>query len=175
MPILDFHHDLPEIAYGDPSFFVALLESGEQFHHECVAFSTRLQAAGSILLLSALGVDEIWFALLRIHASVDYGREAWFRTLKDDPGLMRNYVPFLEQANTTLESLPHLLFVDVTVEQALGSFDVLRLHGLFPRDAIHVSIARRSGVNSLLTTNRDYTRVADLDVYTCNPAVLAPT
>jgi hypothetical protein len=33
-------------------------------------------------------------------------------------------------------------------------------------------VARRSGVNSLLTTNRDYARVADLDVYTCNPAAL---
>ena len=56
----------PSLAYGDASFFVALLEENEQFHDECMDFSAKLEAAKNIVVLSALRLDEIWYALLRI-------------------------------------------------------------------------------------------------------------
>jgi predicted nucleic acid-binding protein len=83
-----------------------------------------------------------------------------------------NYVPLLEQAVSVLEKLPYLLFIDVTIEQTLAGMGSMRTYGLFPRDAVHVSIARSSGIFSIITTNRDYARLTDFNVYTCNPAAL---
>jgi predicted nucleic acid-binding protein len=75
MSIKNFDVEPPGLAYGDASFFVALLEENEQFHDECIAFSAKLQTAKSIVVLSALGLDEIWYALLRIHGAADYGQK----------------------------------------------------------------------------------------------------
>ena len=160
----------PGLAYGDASFFVALLEENEQFHDECMDFSIKLEAAKSVVVLSALGLGEIWYALLRIHGAADYGQKEWFRKLKDDKSALVSYVPFLEQAVSVMKTLPYLLFIDVTIEQTLAGIESIRTDGLFPRDAIHVSIARSSSISNIITTNRDYAKLTDFNVYTCNPA-----
>ena len=172
MSVKSFDVAPPSLAYGDTSFFVALLEENEQFHDECMDFSAKLEAAKSIVVLSALGLDEIWYALLRIHGAADYGEREWFRKLKDDKNALVNYVPLLEQAVSVIETLPYLLFIDVTIEQTLAGMELMRTYGLFPRDAVHVSIARSSGIFSIITTNRDYAKLTDFNVYTCNPAAL---
>jgi len=172
MSIKNFDVEPPSLAYGDASFFVALLEENEQFHDECIAFSAKLETVKSIVVLSALGLDEIWYALLRIHGAADYGQKEWFRKLKDDKNALVNYVPLLEQAVSVIETLPYLLFIDVTIEQTLAGIESIRNYGLFPRDAVHVSIARSSGIFSIITTNRDYARLTNFNVYTCNPATL---
>jgi len=49
---------------------------------------------------------------------------------------------------------------------------MMKTYGLFPRDAIHASVTKLSGITNLITTNRDYARVPEINVYTCNPEAL---
>jgi hypothetical protein len=57
---ISFQDTLPEIVYLDPSFLLNILVAESSYHAECVAFATRLESARSILVLSNLGLDEIW-------------------------------------------------------------------------------------------------------------------
>lgn len=133
-----------------------------------------MEKAESITVLSALAIDEILFALLKIHGIADYGQNFWFRTLKDDKDILKSYLPIMKQAISALESLPYLLCIDITYEQVLAGIEAIESYGLFPRDAIHISSAHLSDVMNILTINRDYVKVAtDFDVYTCNPKLLA--
>jgi predicted nucleic acid-binding protein len=66
--IFSFQGPLPEMAYLDPSFLLNVLVAESTYHAECAAFASRLEDARTVLLLSNLGLDEIWFVLLRIQA-----------------------------------------------------------------------------------------------------------
>lgn len=69
--VLDFKAEPPTISYLDPSFLVNLLLSDAKFHREVRDYSKQLQEKGTILVLSSLGLDEIWFALMKAFAIMD--------------------------------------------------------------------------------------------------------
>ena len=69
MSILSFNESPPEFTYGDPSFFIGVLFETEDYYDECIQFSRKLEIAESLVALSPLGLDEIWFAALKLLAS----------------------------------------------------------------------------------------------------------
>ena len=166
--VLDFKAEPPAIAYLDPSFLVNLLLSDAKFHNEVKDYSKKLKGRGTILVISNLGVDEIWFALLKAFALRDYGPKKGYRMLQKDPKLIQKYTDDLEKTTTQILALPHLFSVEVTVERALGALELMRKYGLLPRDAFHASAALAAGINTIVTTDADFSRVEELTVYTCN-------
>jgi hypothetical protein len=40
-------------------------------------------------------------------------------------------------------------------QHVMDGLEMMKTYGLFPRDAIHVSITKLSGITNLITTNRD--------------------
>ena len=75
--MFSFQDTPPEIAYLDPSFLLNVLVAESAYHAECVAFATQLERARTILVLSNLGLDEIWFVLLRVQAIREHGERGW--------------------------------------------------------------------------------------------------
>lgn len=82
--IFDFLAAPPAIAYLDPSFLLNVLVAGARYHAECVAYTHRLETAKTTLVLSNLGLDEVWFVLLRIQATAEHGEKGWL-TLAEIP------------------------------------------------------------------------------------------
>ncbi|MFN4217931.1 MAG: type II toxin-antitoxin system VapC family toxin [Candidatus Bipolaricaulia bacterium] len=169
---LDFKEEPPTIAYLDPSFLVNLLLSDAKFHKEVKEYSQRLKKKGTILILSHLGLDEIWFALLKAFAVRDYGLKRGFRKLTEDPETVKKYVEDIEKATTVILELPRLFVVEVTFERALGSLEFVKKYGLLPRDALHAYTTLAAGIHAMITTDADFARVEELSVYTCNPKAL---
>lgn len=66
--IFSFDHKPPQVAYLDPSFCVNVLIEKAKFHTQCATYSEKLEEQGTILLLSNLGLNEIWFVLLCFQA-----------------------------------------------------------------------------------------------------------
>ncbi len=172
MSIFNFNTSPPELSYGDPSFFLGALIESDPYHAECDAFSEKLKAAQSLVALSSLGLDEIWFALLKLLATRDFGERTWQRALKNDPEIVKRYAADIEQTHAELLALPYILVIDVPTAHIFDGLEMMKTYGLFPRDAIHVSMTRLAGIMNLITTNRDYARVPEINVYTCNPEAL---
>lgn len=166
--ILDFEAPPPEIAYIDPSFLVNVILSDAKYHSDAGAFSEQLGAKGSIIVLSNLGLDEIWFALIKAFAIRDYGKR-WYKRLGEDPDVVRSYMEDVERATTEILELPRLFMVEITFERALGALELMKRYGLLPRDAIHAYATIASGIDTIITTDADFSRVEELTVYTCNP------
>jgi len=175
MSILSFNATPPEMAYGDASFFISVLFKEDKYHGECLQFSKKLEIADALVALSTLGLDEIWFAALKLLATRDFSERAWQRTLKNDPDLVKRYASIIEQTHEELLALPYIVVIDAPTQHVFDGLAMMKTYGLFPRDAIHVSITELSGITNLITTNRDYARVPEINIYTCNPEALKLT
>ncbi|MFQ6043351.1 MAG: hypothetical protein ACE5PV_21065, partial [Candidatus Poribacteria bacterium] len=81
MSILSFDANPPEVAYGDASFLIGVLFKEDRYHGECLQFSKKLEMADALVALSPLGLDEIWFAALKLLAIRDFSERAWQRAL----------------------------------------------------------------------------------------------
>jgi predicted nucleic acid-binding protein len=168
-----FDEDAPEIAYLDPSFLINVLVVDARYHAECVAFAHQMRRAETILVLSNLGLDEVWFVLLRLQAVREHGQRGWFEFLRDNPDRVQAYTQRLEEATAEILEIPNLLLVELTSAQTLEALGLMSRYGLLPRDALHAAAALHGGVRAVVTTDADFGRVGGLQVWTCNPAALA--
>jgi hypothetical protein len=73
-------------------------------------------------------------------ASRDFGERTWQRVLKNDPDIVKRYMLDIEQMHNQLLALPYIVVIDVPTRHVLGGLAMMKTYGLFPRDAIHVSI-----------------------------------
>ncbi|MDH4137921.1 MAG: hypothetical protein OEW09_14565, partial [Anaerolineae bacterium] len=110
--IFSFQDDPPEIAYLDPSFLLNVLVAESTYHAECMDFAKQLEDAESILVLSNLGLDEIWFVLLRVQAVEEHGEKGWLSFLKENPAKAMEYSSRLEEATLQILEIPRLLLVE---------------------------------------------------------------
>ncbi len=168
--IFSFKSEPPKVAYIDPSFFLNLLVKDSQYFSECKEFAEKLKERKTILIMSNLGLDEIWYVLLKLLAIKDYGNEKWREKLSDKE-LVKNYTEKIDEYMANLIEISNLFFVEITTEQTFGALKIMKDYGLLPRDAIHTSIVL-SGIENIITTDNDFTKVEMINVYTCNPKAL---
>lgn len=170
--VFSFQEELPRIAYLDPSFLLNVLVAGANYHGECVDFAKRLENAGSILVLSNLGLDEIWFVLLRVQAVEEHGEKGWLSFLKENPAKIKEYSSRLDEATAQILEIPYLLLVELTADQSLRSLGIMKQYGLLPRDALHAAATFEIGIGAIVTTDADFALVEGLEIHTCNPKAL---
>ena len=170
--IFSFQDDPPEIAYLDPSFLLNVLVAESTYHAECMDFAKQLEDAESILVLSNLGLDEIWFVLLRVQAVEEHGEKGWLSFLKENPAKAMEYSSRLEEATLQILEIPRLLLVELTASQSLRALGLMKRYGLLPRDALHAAATFETGIGAIITTDADFALVEELELYTCNPKAL---
>lgn len=130
MSILSFDASPPEVAYGDASFFIGVLFKEDKYHDECFQFSQKLEMTDGLVALSPLGLDEIWFAALKLLAIRDFSERTWQRALKNDPDLVKGYVPIIEQTHEELLALPYILVIDVSMSHIEDGLQMMKTYGL---------------------------------------------
>ena len=76
--------------------------------------------------------------------------------------------------------MPVSLFIDPRVrivgterDDLPAALDAMDRYALLPRDAIHLSVMARLGIESVVTTDGDFASVDGLTLFTGNPRVLA--
>jgi predicted nucleic acid-binding protein len=167
--IFSFESIPPDIAYVDPSFFINLIVKDSNYHSACKSFSLRLKAKGTILLLSNLGLDEIWFIILKLQAVKERGLKNWLNFLKDNPKKVIEYSKEISKITTFILDIPNVFLIEITTNQTLRAISLIHKYGLLPRDAIHAATAIDSGIDTIITTDPDFCHVKELKTYTCNP------
>lgn len=161
----------PRVAYCDPSFLINLVIEDSKYYGECKLFSEKLKTNKTLLVMSNLGLDEIWYALLKIFAIRDYGEKRWQLKLKTNTELVKEYTKEIEDYTLSLLEIPHLVLITITADHTLLALDLMRKYGVFPRDSIHAAAAINMGVNSIITTDPDFINIGELIVYSCNPKI----
>ncbi len=162
-----FEEQPPKIAYIDPSFFINLMVKDSRFFEECKNYSQKLRRGKTVLVMSNLGLDEIWYVLLKLFAMRDYEKN-WQKTLKKNPDVVKKYSEEIEIHTLELLEIPNLLLAEISVDQTMLSLNLMKKYGLFPRDAIHAAAAIASRIENVITTDGDFKRIEELEVYTCN-------
>ena len=177
--IFSFADPPPEVSYIDPSFFINFLVNSAKFHQQCLDYSAKLKAQQTVLLLSNLGLDEIWFALLKI-LTIEELRQMgqknpegqWFHHLKENPHVVQKLAPQLQEYTLIILQIANLAVIEISKDQTLHGLTLIKQYGLLPRDAIHTAAALLSGAGTIITTDHDFAAVTNLQVHTCNPKSL---
>jgi predicted nucleic acid-binding protein len=166
--VFSFRSEPPQVAYVDPSFFLNLFIRDSAYFEECKGFAEKLEERKTVLIMSNLGLDEIWYVLLKLLAVKDHGK-GWQRKL--DSSVSKEYIEEVEKYTTNLLEIPNLFFAEVSTRQTFDALGIMKDYGLLPRDAIHSSIVL-SGIGSIITTDAGFVKVPKIKVYTCNRKAL---
>ncbi len=97
----------------------------------------------------------------------DYEKN-WQKILKTKPEIVKKYSEEIEKYTLALLEIPNLLLAEVSFDQTMLSLNLMKKYGLFPRDAIHAAVTVVSGIDNIITTDSDFARIEELEVYTCN-------
>lgn len=87
--------------------------------------------------------------------------------------ILDEVISTLKRATTDLLMIQNLIIMEISTSSVLRALDFMEEYRLLPRDAIHLAAMSAVGTKNIVTTDADFCRVAGINVYTCNPKVLA--
>lgn len=94
------------------------------------------------------------------------------RVLRTDlAGAIAAHGDVIDPALRKLMTLPHVHLISVESADFYGMLNSIRLYGLLPRDALHVTIMQRLGLTAIASDDTDFDRVATL---TCHWVINPP-
>jgi predicted nucleic acid-binding protein len=172
--ILAFDAPLPGLIYWDASFLVHATYPAARYHTECYAFLERLSSHQDTLsCVSSLTLDETIFAILRLKVAEDYPAAGFWEAYRNNPPIIRPYLGELHALVDRLWIDPRVRLVGVEAETIYLALEHMETHSLLPRDALHLSVMVRHGIDTMVTTDADFVQVDSLNLLTCNPRILA--
>jgi predicted nucleic acid-binding protein len=172
--ILTFDAPLPRLLYWDASFLVHATYPAARYHAECYAFLELLSGASDTLsYISTLALDETIFAILQLKVSEDHPDAGFWAAYRENSGILQ---PYLGELRALVERLwvdPRTLIVGTRAEMIFTALEHMGAYSLLPRDALHLSCMVDYGIDAIATTDDDFAQVDGLNLFTCNPRILA--
>jgi predicted nucleic acid-binding protein len=108
-------------------------------------------------------LDELFYRLLLARVKQATGRNPLNVLRKDVAGSIDTYGGAVETAIRNLVALPHLELVGVETTDLDRMLNNISTFSLLPRDALHLAIIQRLGLNSIASDDADFDRVEGLD------------
>jgi predicted nucleic acid-binding protein len=170
--VYSFDAPLPSLLYWDASFLVHAVYPAGRYHKECYGFLERVGSAENTLsCISTLALDETIFALIRLKTVEDYPAQGFWELYRKDPQVI---LPYLEEIQTLVARLavdPRIRLVGTEREDTFVALDLMDDYACLPRDAMHLAVMSRLGIDSLVTTDDDFVSVDGLALFTGNPRI----
>ena len=161
----NFRDTLEPIIYLNSSFVIAHCDRGDPFHLECRDFFGRLQAEGTICVVSDFVYNEVAFYILRQALMREARRtgQRWEDVLRIAPHVFQEAMNRVEIIRADLEQRTLALPVTETARDL--AFTLMRQYNLLPTDAYHVAVALDAGVSALVSLDEDLLAVDGIVVY----------
>jgi len=161
----NFHDALEPIIYLNSSFIIAHCDRGDPFHLECRDFFGRLQAEGTICVVSDFVYNEVAFYILRQALMREARRtgQRWEDVLRVAPHVFQEAMNRVEIVRADLEQRTLALPVTETARDL--AFTLMRQYNLLPTDAYHVAVALDAGVSAFVSLDEDLLAVDGIVVY----------
>lgn len=164
--ILGFNAKLPEIIYLDSSFILNIAIDGAKYFRECADFMKRLEKENIPSAISSFSLDEVWYGLIRASLIKDYPSD-WLDKLRSEPQIIKNYMQLIKNAARDLILLHNIIVVETKTDTVMNSMNYIEKYFLLPRDAIHLATMLELGIKNIATTDADFGRIPEINVYTC--------
>jgi hypothetical protein len=108
---------------------------------------------------SILTMDELFYRLLLARIKDVYKRNPLDVLREDTSGAIAKCGAEIEAALRRLVRLPHLQLTAVLEDDFPQMLINITAFGLLPRDALHVAVMQRLGLNEIATDDADFDRV----------------
>jgi predicted nucleic acid-binding protein len=172
--ISDLDAPLPELLYWDASFLVHATYPAGRYHRESYVFLERLSSAGDTLsYVSTLALDEAIFALIRLKVVEDHPGRGFWEVYRGNQEVISPYLGEFRGLVERLSIDPRVRLVGTERQDLFAAMDHMDAHACLPRDAMHLAVMARLGIDSIVTTDDDFLPVDGLCLFTCNPRILA--
>jgi len=172
--ISDFDAPLPGQLYWDASFLVHAVYPAGRYHRECYVFLERLSSTGDTLsYVSTLALDEAIFALIRLKVTEDHPGRGFWEVYHENQEVIQPYLGELRGLVERLSVDPLVRLVGTEQQDLSVTMDHMDTYACLPRDAMHLAVMARLGIDSIVTTDDDFVPVDGLCLVTCNPRILA--
>jgi predicted nucleic acid-binding protein len=154
---------VPERVFLDANFIVAVRVRTERFHKAAAVMLKKLIAAASAnsisLYTSPEVVDEVWWSLGKLLYEDENGRDTWNKL--DRQGRKRalwRYSRELVATTNLLRKNQLINIADVTADDIPVALDrvTARAYPLEPRDAFHLAVMIRLGIQGIATNDHDF-------------------
>jgi predicted nucleic acid-binding protein len=173
--VFDLDAALPGLLYWDASFLVHATYPAGRYHQACYGFLERLGSAENTLsCISTLALDETVFTLIRLKVIEDHPGQGFWDVYRQDPNAI---LPYLGELRTLVRRLsvdPRIRLVGTEREDVFAALELMDDYACLPRDAMHLAVMSRLGIDSIVTTDDDYLPVDGLTLFTSNPRILSP-
>jgi predicted nucleic acid-binding protein len=172
--ISDFDAPLPGPLYWDASFLVHATYPAGRYHRECYAFLERLGSAGDTLsYISTLALDEMVFTLIRLKVVEDHPGRGFWEVYREEHRVIQPYLGELRVLVDRLSIDPRIRLVGTEREDVSAAMEYMDRYACLPRDAMHLAVMTRLGIDSMVTTDDGFLPVDGLCLFTCNPRILS--
>jgi predicted nucleic acid-binding protein len=104
-------------------------------------------------------LDELFYRLLLARVKDATGKNPLDVLREDLTGALRVHAGLIEDALRKLMTLPHVNLVGIDAGDFDRMLDNIEAFALLPRDALHVAVAQRLGIDAIASDDRDFDRV----------------
>lgn len=159
-----------EKIYIDSTIFVSHHSKDAVDRKECTAFLNSVEKGEINAVTSYVAIDETAYILLKFKAAEILGTDKHYKILES----LRHNKNVFDEAWEVVEV--HIDFVDAlrvkNVLQIINQTadplelkDLAKKYQLLPRDASHLGIMRRNTIKNIATSDSDFERIKDLQVW----------
>jgi predicted nucleic acid-binding protein len=159
--------------YWDASFIVNFSYEAARYVQPCTDFLARLDEQTTLSYVSTLALDEACFVLLQLKIEEDYHPTRFWDVYNDDPGIVERYVDDLQRLTQEIITHPRIKVIGTDPSLAFDFLTYMRSFHFLPRDAYHLATMRHHNIEGLVTMDADFVIVPDIEIFTCNPAILS--
>ena len=167
-----FNDPLPQKLYWDASFIVNFACEAAQYFEQCADFLARLDEHPTISYVSTLAMDEACFVLLQLQIEEDYHPARFWDVYNANPSVIERYIDNLQALTKAIGVHPQIKLIGTEPVFAFDSLAHMRKWHFLPRDAYHLAVMRYHGLKSMVTLDGDFAPVSDIEIFSCNPAIL---
>ena len=159
-----------EKIYIDSTIFVSHHSKDAIDRKECTAFLNSVETGEINAVTSYVAIDETAYILLKFKAAEILGTDKHYKILDS----LRHDKNVFDEAWEVVEV--HIDFVDALrvrnvlqiitqTADPLELKDLAKKYQLLPRDASHLGIMRRNVIKNIATSDSDFERIKDLQVW----------
>ena len=170
--IHNFSDPLPSTLYWDASFIVNFSYEAARYFQQCADFLTRLDEHTTTSYVSTLAMDEACFVLLQLKIEEEHHPAQFWDVYNADPSVVERYIEDLQKVTEEIGTHPRIKLIETEPVFAFESLSYMRTFHFLPRDAYHLATMRHHGIDCLVTMDADFVAVPDIELFTCNPAIL---
>ena len=148
--------------YVDVNVFYMYLRSDPEHLASLRSFLGRVVRGEVTAYTAVLTMDELFYRLLLARVKDAYQGSPLDVLRENLEEAIKACSPDIDDALRKLAQLPHLELAAVLEDDVLTMLENINAFALLPRDALHVAVMQRLGLNQIATDDVDFDRVPGL-------------